>query len=51
MAMTKNRGSYERQRVRMTAAAIDCAAAMIADGKFAGRRPEILDAATPLTPG
>lgn len=46
MAMTKSRGSYERQQVRMTAAAIDCAAAMIADGKFAGRRPEILDADT-----
>lgn len=48
MATSKNsRGSYERERVRMTAATIERAAAMIAGGKLAGRGAEILDIDTP----
>ncbi|KQP51102.1 hypothetical protein ASF41_13005 [Methylobacterium sp. Leaf111] len=47
MGKTTGRGSYTREKVRMTAATVDRAAAMIQDGALTGRGAEILDTATP----
>lgn len=47
MAAAKSRGTYERERVRMTAATVERAARMIQEGTLAGRGAEIADADTP----
>ena len=47
MAKAAGRGSYERERVRMTAATVERAARMIQEGKLVGRGAEIADADTP----
>lgn len=47
MAKTAGRGSYERERVKMTAATVERAARMIQEGKLVGRGAEIADADTP----
>lgn len=46
MGEATSRGSYAREKVLMTAATVDRAAAMIQDGAIAGRGVEILDTGT-----
>ena len=47
MGETASRGTYTRERVRMTAATLTRAARLISDGTLAGRGAEILDTDTP----